>query len=80
MDDLSDLQFLPPIVPVEQYETEDAVLIADNLKNVRVIVSIGLAIMLTVPCTGQLVLSVTEDSHQLDPATLHLSIKRVTQK
>ena len=48
MDDLSDLQFLPPIVPVEQYETEDAVLIADNLKNVRVIVSIGLAIMLTV--------------------------------
>ena len=48
MDDLSDLQFLPPIVPVEQYETEDAVLIADNLKNVRVVVSIGLAIMLTV--------------------------------
>ena len=48
MDDLSDLQFLPPIVPLEQYETEDAVLIADNLKNVRIIVSIGLAIMLTV--------------------------------
>ena len=48
MDDLSDLQILPPIVPVEQYETEDAVLIADNLKNVRIIVSIGLAIMLTV--------------------------------
>ena len=48
MDDLSDLQILPPIVPVEQYETEDAVLIADNLKNVRVVVSIGLAIMLTV--------------------------------
>ena len=48
MDDLPDLQFLPPIVPVEQYETEDAVLIADNLKNVRIIVSIGLAIMLTV--------------------------------
>ena len=48
MDDLSDLRFLPPIVPLEQYETEDAVLIADNLKNVRIIVSIGLAIMLTV--------------------------------
>ena len=48
MDDISDLQILPPVVPLEQYESEDAVLIADDLKNVRIIVSIGLAIMLTI--------------------------------
>ena len=48
MDDISDLQILPPIVPLEQYESEDAVLIADDLKNVRIIVSVGLAIMLTI--------------------------------
>ena len=46
MDDISELQILPPIVPIEQSETEDAVLIADNLENVRIIVSVGLAIML----------------------------------
>ena len=46
MDDRSELQILPPIVPIEQSETEDAVLIAENLENVRIIVSVGLALML----------------------------------
>ena len=48
MDDISDLQILPQLSPLEQYESEDAVLIADDLKNVRIIVSVGLAIMLTI--------------------------------
>ncbi len=48
MDEIFDLPNLPPIVPLEPTETEDAVLIPNNLENVRIIVSIGLAIMLAV--------------------------------
>ena len=48
MDDAPGIDILPPIVPLEQSESEDAVLIANNLENVRIIVSIGLAIMLSI--------------------------------
>ena len=48
MDDALGIDILPPIVPLEQSESEDAVLIANNLDNVRIIVSIGLAIMLSI--------------------------------
>ena len=48
MDDALGIDILPPIVPLEQSESEDAVLIANNLENVRIIVSIGLAIMLSI--------------------------------
>ena len=48
MDDALGIDILPPIVPLEQSESEDAVLIVNNLDNVRIIVSIGLAIMLSI--------------------------------
>ena len=48
MDDSLGIDILPPIVPLEQSESEDAVLIANNLENVRIFVSIGLAIMLSI--------------------------------